>query len=190
MSEATVGSPITVTRQQGSGNADKFSITVPTHNYDCATPEQLAAVKLAEDDQFPIELLANVAKSIPQVVPNGSDKGGWGYGACRRTIMIGGHSWSEFENGTVPKDVDLTDIRHVPFYRQAVKNKYTGEVKGFFVTVPYTHGGEVEPGQSVSVERAGFPIGTSHEDITRMATESFLKLQEMCEEFYNRKDER
>src|ERR1700677_2133989 len=174
-----VESPITVTRQQMTGKVKASPLTVPAHDFNCATPEQLEALKRAEKDDFPIELLVDVAKSIPQVVPNGSDKGGWGYGACRRTIMIGGHDWSQFENGTVPKDVDLTDIRHVPLYRQAVKNKHTGEVKGFFVTIPFTNGGEVTPGQTINVERAGFPIGTRHEEITRVATESFLTLQEM-----------
>ncbi len=159
-------------------------------DYGQATPEQIAAIKHADENGYPIEILVEVAKSIPQTVPNGSDKGGWGYGACRRTCTIGGYDITAFENGTAPKDVDLTDIKYFGFYRQAVKNKHTGEVKGFAVVVGANFAGEVEPGQTIEVkgEKVIRP-GWNREDVEAAARESFIKLQELCEEFYNREAE-
>jgi hypothetical protein len=45
----------------------------------------------------------------------------------------------------------------------------------------------VNPGQFFSVN-AYISIGTSNEEIERMARESFLKLQEVVKEYYNRED--
>ena len=159
-------------------------------DFGLATPEQRAAIKFGADNIFPIEILSEVAASIPPSAPNGSEKPGWVHGACRRVWTIGGYDVWAIENGTAPKDIDLSDIQYVGFYRQAVKNKYTGEVKGFATTVPLTFAGEVTPGQTIELKKEGQPIrpGWKREEVESMARESFLKLQEMCEEFYNREE--
>jgi hypothetical protein len=165
-------------------------IKVPFHDYSMATPEQMAAIKYAGENCYPIEILAEVAKSIPQTVPNGSDNGGWGHGACRIICTIGGCTIGDFENGTAPKDTDLSDIKYFGFYRQAVKNKHTGEVKGFASVVGRnTFAGEVEPGHELESKGEFIRPGWKREGVERIARESFLKLQEMCEEFYNREEQ-
>ena len=163
------------------------TLEIPFHGFNCSTSEQIAAIKYAEGNDFPIDILAEIPKSILQTVPNGSDKPAWCYGAYRKTCTIGGYAISSFEQGIVPKDVNLSDIRYFGFYRQAVKNKYTGETKGFAVAVGADFAGEVEPGQCIKVKEGNvIRPGWHREDIESAAREAFLKLQEMCEEFYNR----
>lgn len=191
----TTANIITVSRDSilkeiAEGSRVKIEDPFHVHDYSMATPEQRVAIKYANDNGYPIEILAEVAASIPQTVPNGSDKGGWGYGACRRICTIGGCTIGQFEDGSAPKDVDLTDIKYFGFYRQAVKNKHTGELKGFAAIVgSNTFTGEVEPGQEIEVKGEVIRHGWNREDVEKAARESFLRLQELCEEFYNRERE-
>jgi hypothetical protein len=46
---------------------------------------------------------------------------------------------------------------------------------------------DVVEGQTININK-NIPIGTSHEEIERMARESFLKLQEMVAEYHNREE--
>ena len=162
-------------------------VEVPYHEDGCATPEQLAAIKYANENGYPIEILVQVAKSIPQTVPDGSDTPGWKYGACRRVCKIGGYDPYAFVDGHAPKDADLSDIRYFGFYRQAVKNKYTGEIKGFASVVGTEFYEEVKPSQTIDMKgQQCIRPGWKREDVEAAAREAFVRLQKMCEEFYNR----
>ena len=48
---------------------------------------------------------------------------------------------------------------------------------------------EVEPGQTIEVKGEVIRPGWNREDVEKAARESFLRLQELCEEFYNRERE-
>jgi hypothetical protein len=131
------------------------------------------------------EILSAVAASIPSTVPE-VEKDGWKHGAMHVSGRINGwDSWS-IENGMAPSNaLDLADITYVGFYRQAVINKYTGEPEFFVAVVPLGFSGEVKPGQTVEVQKS-IPFDWKTEDVEAMARESFLKLQELVVEYYNR----
>jgi hypothetical protein len=112
--------------------------------------------------------LRDVATAIPSTVPSAGTEDkfrGWDHGACRQST--------------------LPDGRSVGFYRQAVRNKYTQQVKYFAVSIPLDFYGEIEPGQSLNITKGMLGIETA-EEIAEMARESFLKLQELVVEWHNR----
>lgn len=130
------------------------------------------------------EILRAVAASIPSTVPE-SEKDDWKHGAMHVSGRINGwDSWS-IENMMAPNDLDLSDISYVGFYRQAVINKYTGEPEFFIAVVPLGFSGEVKPGQTVDIQKS-IPFEWKAEDVEAQARESFLKLQELVTEYYNR----
>ena len=47
---------------------------------------------------------------------------------------------------------------------------------------------DVIPGQTIEIKGDGISVEWDREDVEEKARESFLKLQEMCEEFYNWED--
>jgi hypothetical protein len=148
-----------------------------------ATPEQRAAIKFMEDHMPPLEIFKEVADSIPQTVPDAGKKF-WSHGSCRVVGMIGGCAPWNIECGLAPQDIDLTDIKYVGFYRQAVANKRTGELKAFCVTVPLDFSGEVVPGQTIPVNTR-INVEWDRDDLVSKARVAFLKLQEIVVEFYN-----
>ncbi len=111
--------------------------------------------------------LRDIALSIPSTVPpvEADNSNGWGHGTCRRS--------------------SLPDGRSVGFYRQAVRNKHTQEIKYFAVSIPLDFCGEIDPGQSINVTK-GMSGLECLEEIEVMARESFLKLQELVTEWHNR----
>jgi hypothetical protein len=157
-------------------------------NTDLTTPEQCEAIKRMKENFPPEEIFKEVAASILQTVPDANTKDLWRHGSCRIVGRIGGYDIWNFENGFAPSDADLSKIDYVAFYRQAVQNKNTREVKGFVATVPLSFSGEVEPGKTLTVKET-IPFDWKREDVEAMARESFLKLQELCEEYYNREAE-
>ena len=110
-----------------------------------------------------IQTLVKVSESFPKIVPKleGEQFNGWGHGACRRARGFG-------------------------FYRQAVQNKHSGEVKYFFVSIPSLICGEVELGRTIELSGEGIPENATNEEVETMARESFQKLQDMVVDFYNR----
>lgn len=144
-------------------------------NVNLLTSEQEAAIKYAEENIFPIEILSEVAKSIPQKVPNGTNKKSWGYGSCRIIYMIGGHQVKAIEDGTAPSDIDLSDIKYIGWYRQCVRNRNTGVSTAFVSLV-----GNMK-------ENLGKVIrpGWKREEVESEARKSFLDLQKMCKEYYD-----
>jgi hypothetical protein len=72
-------------------------------------------------------------------------------------------------------------------YRQAVRNKYTNKPALFVATIPLEVAQEVNPGQCIDINKS-IQIGTSDVEIERMAQESFVKLQELVVEYYNREE--
>lgn len=152
---------------------------------DRATSAQREAMQKARDNMPPAEIFTKVASEIPQQVPDGTDKKGYQHGAVRMMAAIDGYDPSFFEMGLVHPDVDLSDIGYVVLYRQAVRNKYTNKIKFFASSVPLDFARSVHPGQTIPVNKK-IAIGTSHDEIERMARESFLKLQELVVEYHNR----
>lgn len=138
-------------------------------------PEHIEAIISAHDGPINAYMLADVAKSIASQVniPGWTPTPGWGHGACRTIVKIGGYEIGSFEDKKVPSDADLSDLRYYGFYRQEVKNKHTGEIGHFAAVVP--------------LEGDGFRCDVKREEIEAAARESFLKLQELVEEFHNRK---
>ena len=69
--------------------------------------------------------LRDIALSIPSTVPpvEADNGNGWGHGTCRQS--------------------SLPDGRSVGFYRQAVRNKRTQEIKYFAVSIPLDFCGEI-----------------------------------------------
>jgi hypothetical protein len=159
-----------------------------TKDTELMKPEEREAVERAKKNAPPIEIFVEVAKSIHQTIPDVDDRPGWKHGATRMVTRIGGVNAYEIEDGLAPSDLDLSNIDYTVFYRQAVKNKHTGEIKYFATWVPFESAIEVHPGQSIEIKGDGIPIGWDREELEAMARESFLKLQEMCEEFYNREE--
>jgi hypothetical protein len=159
-----------------------------TKDTELMTPEQRDAVERARKNAPPIEIFVEIAKSIHQTIPNVDDRPGWRHGATRMITRIGGVNAYEIEDGLAPSDLNLSKIDYIVFYRQAVKNKHTGEVKYFATWVPFGSVSEVHHGQTIEIKGDGISIEWDREDVEEKARESFLKLQEMCEEFYNRED--
>lgn len=153
-----------------------------------ATPEQRIALRIMEEHMPPIEIFKEVAASIPKTVPDGTYNKLWNHGSCRIAGMIGGYDSYAFEVGTVPQDVDLSHIKYIAFYRQAVANKYTGEVKVFITTIPLGFYGEVVPGQAIKL--AGETIGAEwdKDTVMSMAMTAFVKLQDMVIKFHNQEE--
>ena len=85
-----------------------------------------------------------------------------------------------------PSDLDLSKIDYVGFYRQAAINKNTGEIKYFYATIPIGSAGSARLGETFEVKDGVIPFDWDREELEVMARESFLKLQEMVTEFYNR----
>ena len=128
------------------------------------------ALKQMEGHFPPVEIFAEVAASIPQVVPDVEVRSSWKHGSMRCIGRIGGYNSWAIESNMAPSDLDLSRIDYIAFYRQAVSNKHTGEVKFFGTSIP-------------------IPFDWNREDLEAMARESFLKLQELVTEFYNREGE-
>jgi hypothetical protein len=149
------------------------------------TPLALAITRMNENAPQ-AEMFREVAASIPQSVPDVLEVKGWYYGSCRVIGRIGGFDHWSIENGMTSSDIDLSKIDYIAFYRQAVKNKHTGKLGFFVVTIPLSFNGEVQPGASVAAPSEGIQIGWKREDVEAMARESLLKLQELVAEFYNR----
>ena len=147
-------------------------------------PQLIAAIERMNAHAPDAEFLREIALSIPPVVPE-VEKSGWNHGSCRVSGRIGGHSHWDIEQNFAPLDIDLSKIDYVAFYRQAVANKYTGDLKGFCVTIPLDFSGEVVEGQTIPVTKS-IPFEYTKEDLEAMARESFLKLQEMVQEWHNR----
>ena len=156
-----------------------------TKNTELMTPEEQQAVESAKKNAPPIEIFVEVAKSIAQTIPDVDDMPGWEHGATRMITRIGGVDAYTIEDGMAPDDIDLSKIEYTAFYRQAVRNKHTGEIKHFATWVPFGSVVEVQPGQSIKTSMDGISVGWKREDVEKAARESFLKLQEMCDEFYN-----
>jgi hypothetical protein len=159
--------------------------------YGNATLEQREAVKRMEDNEPPHWIFEKIKKDIPQEVPDATDKPGWKYGSFRILGVIDGKSpYMDMNVAKMDTDLDLegrdlSKIGHVVFWRQIAQNKNNPEkpLKLFASNVPYVWAMEVEPGQTVPITTY-IPIGTSNEEIERMARESFLKLQEVVKAYY------
>jgi len=149
--------------------------------WDDATPQQLAALKRMEENIPPLWIFETIAKEIPQQVPDASKHAHWMHGDIRVFGMIDG----QFPLPNYKLDLDLSKIGWMGFWRQAVRNRYTQKVSAFISTIPMFLATEIDPGQAFDVKDY-VPIGTSHEDIERIARESFLKLQELVVEYHNR----
>ncbi len=148
-------------------------------------PEVDAALKRMKENMPPAEIFKEVAASILQTVPDASEKNAWKHGSCRVIAWIGKYDDFSVEMDAVPDDADLSDINYAVFYRQAVRNKHTGEKKAFASWFPCGMTAEVKPGQTV-ILGDGIHPGWKRDELEAMARESFLKLQEMVTEFYNR----
>jgi hypothetical protein len=137
-----------------------------------------------EDNKPPHWIFGKIAKEIHQEVPDGTDKPAWGHGSYKVIGNIDGYCEWQFEQGIVPSDIDLTNIRYVIFWRQAVPNKKTKEVKAF---ASWTGGGaqSVVPGQTITVDDGKYiTIGTSNEEIERLAKDALINLQKMVKKYY------
>ncbi len=144
------------------------------------------AIKMMNEHAPLAEMFREVAASIPQQVPDAVNVPGWNYGSCRVVGRIGGFDHYSIENGIAPSDLDLSKIDYVGFYRQAVMNKNTGEIKYFYATIPIGSIGSASLGGTFEIkEDAVIPFGWNREEVETMARESLVKLQEMCAEFYN-----
>ncbi len=108
-----------------------MGINVETNIEKFITPEQRAAIQYMEDNKPPSWIFEKIAKEVKQAVPDGTDKPSWKHGSYRVLGNIDGYSEYQFENGLVPKDIDLAKISYVVFWRQAVANKKTKKVKAF-----------------------------------------------------------
>jgi hypothetical protein len=156
--------------------------------YNVLTPEELAAIQRMKDNMPPKEIFERIAESVPFSAPNAIDKAGWRHGSCRIVGMIGGVGSWVVESGRAPKDIDLSDIGYVIFWRQAVRNKYSLKINYIASWTPCIEYKDLFfEGETTHVKKY-IPIGTSHEETERMARESFLKLQEMISEYHNREE--
>ena len=124
--------------------------------------------------------------------------------------FVQGHNF-DYVNDKRPSlsDADLSDIKYCAFWRQSAHTKRYDEYKkdcdrnieqvelsqpsewteypvAFAATIPLGFCGKVTPGQDVNIER-WIPIGTSNEEIERMARESIVRLQEVVKEYWESK---
>jgi hypothetical protein len=165
-----------------------------------ATPEQRLAIQRMQDNMPSPEIFKKVAGEFPPRVPiftsnQGAIKKSFQHGNFRILGAIGGLPPSAYEDGYIyldevrkdTKQTDLSDISYTGMYRQAVRNKYTNKPALFVATIPLEVAQEVNPGQCIDINKS-IQIGTSDVEIERMAQESFVKLQELVVEYYNREE--
>jgi len=177
-------------KPDGGGNEKEMGMKTDVDLYGNATLEQREAIKRMEENEPPSWIFEKIKKDIPQEVPDGTDKPGWTYGSFRICEVIDGktpYKWDapEYDKELDLEGRDLSKIGHVIFWKQTAKNKNNPEkpLKRFASIVPFGWAMEVEPGQTVPITTY-IPIGTSNEEIERMARESFLKLQEVVKAYY------
>lgn len=151
-------------------------------------PDQIAAwMRMRKFEKRVRSIYRDVASEFPQKIPDGTDKTIWRHGDYRITGRVGHRSDADCSYPGAPYPTTrLSDITCFCFWRQAVRNKHTEELKFFasWGTID-TDTKSVIPGQSVTVHD-DLKISMSDNEIAQFARKSFLKLQEMCEEFYNR----
>ena len=154
------------------------------------TPQQISAwidmrrfVKRVED------IYRAVGKEFPQIVPDAHDENTWKHGDYKikgRIGWYGGDNFSIPYPYTPPSIMSRLDVSAFCFWRQLVRNKNTGELKHFASWGTADDCAKpVVPGQMVTIGEDVNP-GMSNKEIAEFSRKSFLKLQEMCEEFYNR----
>lgn len=142
------------------------------------------AYKRAKEKEPPLTFFKSIADSIPSQVPE-FDKRGWNHGSCRIVTRIDGHDLWSVENGFGSTSLNLDKFDYVVCFRQAVKNKHTGEAKGFCATVPLGFCGEVTNGQTINVPLS-IPADYDPAWLEDEARKSFLKLQELVVEWHNK----
>ena len=69
-------------------------------------------------------------------------------------------------------------------WKQCVRNKYTHEL-GYFASWGKTDAGPVKPGGTVIIHEE-LHVSMSDEEITGLARETFLNLQNLVSEWHNR----
>lgn len=147
------------------------------------TPDQIEAIERMEQFRKRVSgIFGNVAKEFPRMAPDASDKSGWVHGAYRIAGGIGAGYVDLMYPRFIPS-TDLSDIHCVGFWRQAVRNKHTQEIKYFASWTP-SHAAEVYPGREVTIKE-DVKIAMSDKEISDIARKSLAKLQELVVEFYN-----
>ncbi len=109
----------------------------------------------------------------------------WRYGDFKIEGRVGIFKDSDYESGRVYSYGSIPPVRNINYltmWRQAVRNKFTGELK-YLVGIP-NGAKEVVPGQDVTI----YPVNLNmtSDEIETVARESFAKLQELVIEYYNR----
>jgi hypothetical protein len=158
----------------------------PLTKADCS-PEMIEAFELMRDNLPRIRsIFEKVAKEHPyNPVP---DEGifTWGYGDLKISGRVGQYDECDYENGRArwfSRVPPSNTIWYGCMWRQAVRNKYTGELK-YFISLT-SQAKSVVPGQEVTVSNP-ITLDMNSEEIEKIARESFLRLQELAVEYHNR----
>ena len=145
---------------------------------DLVSPEKVEAVKRMHERMPPKEIFQRVVASIPQEVPDGTDKPGWMYGNVRIMGSIGGRHDTFYP---LPEGWDLSDIKYSVFFRQAARKP--GDVAyGFAASVPLDGCRQVKPGEAVELTKY-IPFDWTEEQVEAWARESFIALQKVIKEY-------
>jgi hypothetical protein len=138
------------------------------------------------------EFCKKIVSQTPQTVPNDHYNNSWRYGDFRIHAKSG--KYTIYQNGEVyrwenvadslDKEADLSNVNYILFWKQAVRNKYTQELK-FFISKTPTSAESVNPGQTVTINES-LTNNSTDEEIEAWARVSFNTLQSMVIEHYNR----